>query len=144
MIVNLVRSILFPVLSFCVDVINCVETNINIIIKYQTMDIEFLVIWLTLYRRCTTAQCIAPPATFLAISRQLFKTGVHGRTLLVFRSDELWVREQAYPRWKLSQKYCKLLRSRWSITPNLGNLQRYIFQTLRDKLLRKLCSVTRP
>ena len=57
---------------------------------------------------------LLPSSNYLPILRQFLQE--HMRTLLVFCSEEFWVREQAYSKWLLSQKYCKLLRSRCSVT----------------------------
>ena len=61
----------------------------------------------------TIAQCITTLATFLSILRQFFRE--HVRILLV--SFQIKFSPANH-----SQKYCKLLRSRFSVTPSLGNL----------------------
>ena len=63
--------------------------------------------------------------------------GACTHALLVFRSEGLWIREPG-------QKYCKLLRSRWSVNTQPRQLAALHFQALGDKLLRKLHSGTGP
>ena len=98
---------------------------------------------------CNGLQQLATPVHSVSTLKQLFpqfyvsfaKGACAQFSFFIPRSSGYSSSPQAQPN---PAKICKMLRSRANVPPNLGNFQRYNFQALRDKLLRRLRSVTGP